>query len=246
MSLLLFIQAANEYIELAQSMETRWQRTLQHERNLRSQLEESLEALAKQMHGLEHEARRTSHVNTSAMEESKEFEHSMNVQFSSISLNVQNPRLPAPKPSFSGEKNQCMPGMVHRLEEAEEQENGSSHSFLGGIETSINEEVLQAGDEEEEEEQFFDAPEASDLSVATATHSRHRRTESAVSVNEAQLSPSEMESVPPENYPAALPDRTIVSKCTQYMHCMQHIDYTLTLLLFFQSLFIDLSFLFSL
>lgn len=55
--LVLFLQAAEEFIIQARSTERRWSRALQHEHSLRLQLQENMEALANQMHGLEDEAR---------------------------------------------------------------------------------------------------------------------------------------------------------------------------------------------
>ena len=53
------MQAAEEFTMQARSTERRWSRALQHEHSLRLQLQENMEALANQMHGLEDEARLT-------------------------------------------------------------------------------------------------------------------------------------------------------------------------------------------
>lgn len=55
--MLFFIQAAEEFMVQARGTERRWSRALQHEHSLRLQLQENMEALANQMHGLEDEAR---------------------------------------------------------------------------------------------------------------------------------------------------------------------------------------------
>ena len=47
------LQNAGEFVVLAQSTERRWQRAVQHERSLRVQLQENIETLASEMHGLE-------------------------------------------------------------------------------------------------------------------------------------------------------------------------------------------------
>lgn len=51
------LQAAEEFVVQARNTERRWSRALQHEHSLRLQLQENMEALANQMHGLEDEAR---------------------------------------------------------------------------------------------------------------------------------------------------------------------------------------------
>ena len=53
------MQAAEEFIVQARNTERRWSRALQHEHSLGLELQENLEALANQMHGLEHAARNT-------------------------------------------------------------------------------------------------------------------------------------------------------------------------------------------
>ena len=191
------MQVADEFTQLCQISESRWQRTLQHERNLRLQLEESLEALAKQMHGLEREARRASHAEPTTLEESKEFERSMNTQFSSISLNVHDLR--AARVSNG-------PGMALR-----EVGEGSTQSLSLGSEGAADDTAttISVLEEEDEDDQFFDAPEATETTVVPG--GGHRRSESAVSVNDTQqLTVSEVGSL--SNTPATSND-TIVSVC---------------------------------
>lgn len=52
-------QASEEYLQLARSVEKKWTRELQSERDLRLRLQENLETMADQMYGLESEAQRT-------------------------------------------------------------------------------------------------------------------------------------------------------------------------------------------
>ena len=52
-------QAAQEFVVQAECTERRWSRALQHELSARAQLQENMEKLAKEMHGLEAEARRS-------------------------------------------------------------------------------------------------------------------------------------------------------------------------------------------
>ena len=49
-------QAGKEFVKQARSTERQWSKALQHERSLRTQLEENLEVIAKQMQSLEKEA----------------------------------------------------------------------------------------------------------------------------------------------------------------------------------------------
>ena len=51
------MKAAEDFLVQARSTNRRWSRALQHERALRVEIQESFEALANQMHGMESEAR---------------------------------------------------------------------------------------------------------------------------------------------------------------------------------------------
>ena len=51
-------QAGKEFMSQARSAERRWSKALQHEQLLRKQLEDNLELIAKQMQGLESDARK--------------------------------------------------------------------------------------------------------------------------------------------------------------------------------------------
>ncbi len=51
------MKSADEFLLQATTTDRRWSRALQHEHSLRLELQESMEALAKQMHGMEREAR---------------------------------------------------------------------------------------------------------------------------------------------------------------------------------------------
>ena len=50
---------SQEFVVQAESTDRRWSRALQHELASRAQLQENMEKLAKEMHGLEAEARRS-------------------------------------------------------------------------------------------------------------------------------------------------------------------------------------------
>ncbi len=51
------MKAADEFLLQATSTDRRWSRALQHEHSLRLEVQESMEAMANQMHGMEREAR---------------------------------------------------------------------------------------------------------------------------------------------------------------------------------------------
>ena len=53
------LQASEEYLKQARNVEKRWTKELQNERDLRQQLQENLETMANQIHGLENEAKWT-------------------------------------------------------------------------------------------------------------------------------------------------------------------------------------------
>ena len=55
-SVLMDAQVGKEFVSQARSAERQWSKALQHERSLRTQLEENLEVIAKQMQSLESEA----------------------------------------------------------------------------------------------------------------------------------------------------------------------------------------------
>ena len=53
------VKTAQEFVAQAEGTEKRWLRALQHELSIRTQLQENMEKLAKEMHGMEAEARRS-------------------------------------------------------------------------------------------------------------------------------------------------------------------------------------------
>ena len=53
------MKSAQEFVSQAEGTDRRWTRALQHELSIRGQLQENMEKLAKEMHGLEAEARRS-------------------------------------------------------------------------------------------------------------------------------------------------------------------------------------------
>ena len=53
------LQASEEYLKQARNVEKRWTKELQNERDLCQQLQENLETMANQIHGLENEAKWT-------------------------------------------------------------------------------------------------------------------------------------------------------------------------------------------
>ena len=53
------IQASEGYLQQARSVEKRWARDMQSERDLRLRLQENIETMASQMQGLENDAKRS-------------------------------------------------------------------------------------------------------------------------------------------------------------------------------------------
>ena len=52
-------QASEGYLQQARSVEKRWRRDMQSERDLRLRLQENMETMANQIHGLENDAKRS-------------------------------------------------------------------------------------------------------------------------------------------------------------------------------------------
>ena len=177
-------QAAGEFMVQAQSTDRRWSRALQHEHSLRLQLQENLEALANQMHGLESEARISvqngyrPQSSVSSLETMSMYSNDTSVVSHDTSMT--SPILAAKSPVVT--------------------------TVTSGVrETSESAEGVQ-GEESDEEDKFFDAPEISqeewDKSMSEAGSEQfvpgHKRNASGASVNEAQslLLPPEPEQLP--------------------------------------------------
>ena len=187
-------------------MEKQWLKQLQHEKSLRLELQENFEALAKQMHSFERQARKVSLETSSINEDPQEegyLENSQQFPLPSSSLkplsllktSEESPKVPGgaqrvtqtpkkgvtfdlPKPSPSPPPFSPYP---HPFDAVDEREAGE--------------------DEEDEDDKFFDAPEADEhLAPPTNRSIGHKRTPSSISVNEATPIPP---SALPENLPAS-------------------------------------------
>ena len=145
-------------MEQARSTDRRWSRALQHEHSLRLQLQENMEALANEMHGLESEARAS-------------VQDGVNRASPSTSL-VMGRVAPAEEDT---------PPMAER-------DNGviTLHGVLKLRQSDRTSEMDDITEESEEEDKFFDAPEAAEADKEELFVQRHKRNVSSVSVNEAQ------------------------------------------------------------
>ena len=186
----------------AQNTDRRWSRALQHEHSIRLQLQENMEKLATEMHGLETEARRATFSN-------RDVPGSPGIEPRAVSTSI------SPKTTVSGNGGECV-GRVEESgeggEESEEDEKffdaeevayddwmkmkSVSFNLMGVEAVGMAVEAVGGGGgggggkkEEDGEEVKFG----------------HKRNPSAVSVNEAQLllSPPEPDQLP------VCPERTM-------------------------------------
>ena len=178
----------------AQGMEQRWKKSIQHERQRRTELEENMEALAKQMHGLESAARRASQKGLDKI--------SLESSQSSASLNDDSQSLDnGTKLSRGG----------YRVKDSTDAANKKGVSFDLPMTYVSPPTSLMSNENSDEDDQFFDATEpmedpldAPDKPFTNgATKSFHKRNISSVSMNESQLHviPS---TVSPENLPSTV------------------------------------------
>ena len=215
-----------EYLSLAETTKRQWERSLTSQRSLSIQLQENFEALAKQMHGLETEARRASkrgmNLSKGDLEDSYQFPVSSETQSlnSQSSTNSSSQDLPplllhSGSPKLNGSSK--IPGGAQRMKcpskkgvsfnipssPSPEPEPQTTPSVVVG-----SNELDRTGSpiefDEDDDDQFYDAEEGGDLpdSSKTGKQNLHRRTESSVSVNESQIGSPVPESIPPENLPA--------------------------------------------
>lgn len=143
-------------MEQARNTDRRWSRALQHEHSLRLQLEENMEALAKEMHGLESEARAS-------------------VQY----------EIHRASPSTGLVLGRAAPMEEDTPPTAERNSDGITlHGVLKLRQVDRTAEMDDVNEESEEEDKFFDAPEAAEADDRFVLG--HKRNVSSVSVNEAQ------------------------------------------------------------
>ena len=194
-----------------------------HERALNIQLQENFESLAKQMHGLETQARMVSQKGLN-MEE-RGLEESEHLSSSSMSSGISS--ITQEKPSLVSSDITVTPGTAQRIKDTtikkevsfnlpspECSQSGDTPHII--VTNEIDRSSPLSGDEDDEDEQFYDAMEASDMQeehqMGTSKQLSHKRTESTVSVNESQLGTPIPESVSMENLPATSPNsRMMVS-----------------------------------
>ena len=190
-------------------MEKQWLKQLQHEKSLRLELQENFEALAKQMHSFERQARKVSLETSSIDEDPQEegdLENSQQFPLPSSSLkplsllktSEESPKVPGgaqrvtqtpkkgvtfdlPKPSPSPPPFSPYP---HPFDAVDDRVGGEDEE-----------------EDDDEDDKFFDAPEADEhLAPPTNRSLGHKRTPSSISVNEATPIPP---SALPENLPAS-------------------------------------------
>ena len=191
-----------------------------HERALNIQLQENFESLAKQMHGLETQARMVSQKGLN-MEE-RGLEGSEQLSSSSMSSDISS--ISQEKPPLVSSDITVTPGTAQRIKDTTTKKEVSFNlpspdsSQSGGtphviVTNEIDRSSPLSGDEDDEDEQFYDAMEASEEhQLGTSKQLSHKRTESTVSVNELQLGTPIPESVSMENLPATSPgSRMMVS-----------------------------------
>lgn len=206
-----FSQSANEFVQLAQTTEKSWKRALQHEHNVRVQLEENLETLAKQMHGLEREAKRAS--TTQEMEESRELTLTGSTAFVPSGPVYPRQTQISTTTSVSPVNGSNLPDGNHEFSPPQDQLQATAEPRAVKLDNE---------DDDDDEDKFFDALEATEVHVQLPVSSEqrgHKRTESAVSVNEASLAPTELATVPLENLPTMNPDRTMTVSSVVF-HCL--------------------------
>ena len=157
------MKASQEFTELATDAEHRWSRALQQEHTLRLQLQDSLEMLANQMHGLENQAKR---ANWSSPKSAIDI----------LSLASRGSGGSSPSADLKDRK------LGASVSEADVKGGGTDGEEQR---EQIEEEELNPG--EEDEDKFYDAPEADDIMIASVNDRTHSRNQSAGSVNDMQV-----------------------------------------------------------
>ena len=221
----------SEYNTTAQSTKLHWERSLSYQSSLSLQLQENFEALAKQMHGLENEARRASiqgmdlqpDLDASYQFPNNNSEQSLNSAYSTTSSSVT-----ASSPKFTGSTK--VPGSVQRLNRPNTKKEVSfkipsspSPEPTGPtvLVTDNRGQTSSPDDIEEDDDQFFDAEEGShDVpdsdNLLGSKKSLHKRTESSISMNEPQRGSFVPDSIPPENLPGGTTSDTVTVCCLPF------------------------------
>jgi len=132
---------------LAQSTERRWHRAVQHERSLRVQLQENIETLASEMHGLETRCQETRVTSTAASNRGAQLMTDM------TSINQPLPGKPLLLSRVGSES------IMKQLPPESDTESIASSSMVAVLETTDGGLVstTAAVTEEDEDSEFFDA-----------------------------------------------------------------------------------------
>ena len=218
---------ASEYNTAAHSAKEHWEKTMSYQRSLSHQLQENFEALAKQMHGLESEARRASKqgmsIGRSELDESYLFPGNGPPMIDSISLasSIPDSAHNGASPILTNGTKPPAPGGAQRLNKTTKKEvsfkipstdNLSGPPILvtgnGGRNMSPDDQERETSpDDEEEDDQFYDAEEGGDLPdsdhLLAIKKSLHKRTASSISMNESLMGSLVPSSVPLENLPTS-------------------------------------------
>lgn len=209
------LQAAEEFLAQARNTERRWSRALQHEHSLRLQLQENMEALANQMHGLEDEAR------LSVQGPSLHAVSSPGSVVASVGSSTSEIAGPSPDALKTTESvREKMPSEMYRSPD-------QNDYFEGGYES-----------EDEDEDKFFDAPEMSPEDVVkskdatdqmaspSSSNSKlpslppgHRRSFSTTSVNDTSSMKQASGQDVTEKLPQVSSDRRMAVSVTPPLLC---------------------------
>lgn len=170
----------------ARNTERRWSRALQHEHSLRLQLQDNMEALANQMHGLEDEAR-------------------LSMQHISPSLNTlshSGSGLSTPTTESSEQ-----PNVISRTTQISEVVSFEDREK----ELSNEPDGISADESEDDEDKFFDAPETSAPETPSLPLDNfaigHKRNISTASVNDTSFMKSAPDTDVKEKLPKVSSDR---------------------------------------
>ena len=143
---------------MAQSTERRWQRAVQHERSLRVQLQENIETLASEMHGLEARCQENSGASASGSSTGDRKPHLPGL------LGEYSMPLPG-KPIQFGRVSSEGTGKVSSLKESDAESTASTPAAI--LEATDGGQLSVSNKDEDEDSEFFDALEHS-TSVASS------------------------------------------------------------------------------
>lgn len=167
---------------LAQSTERRWHRAVQHERSLRVQLQENIETLASEMHGLEARCQETSGASVSASN------HKAGAQLMTDMTSINQP-LPGKPLLLSRVGSE---GIMKKLPPESDSDSVAS-SMVGVVESTDGGLISTTAivTEEDEDSEFFDALDQSvrPSPADTPKHLRPKDEDSMASSSISSISP---------------------------------------------------------